>query len=510
MTQEQIDAMLRGEPVDGGATAPETSEASVNTSNENAPKNDDISLNEDIPNEVERGLLGEIYNISMGAAAKAVATMIKMKVDISTPQVTIMKKSDLVFKTLEPAVGVKINYIEGIHGENIFILSQFDIMKLVNIVVGGTGEIDESEQFDDLMHMSAIGEIMNQMMGASSMNVADFLQIKIDISVPETFKIDGQFPLDDMAEDDNDLIVATSFKFVVGDIINSEMITTCTLEFARGLIQKAMEQFGMLPAESPPVETTATPVEAPPPPVVQPEPEPEPEPVIPEPQPVRQEEPAPHPPPTVSVAEPEPEPVQRQPAAEQQQPPPQTPPQQQQPPPAYQQQYQPQAQPPGLDPNMYALFMQQQQQMQTLLMNLTDKLASNQMQAQPPPQQNQTHMQTAAPQSNVSMQPAGFRSFDDSSESEISYDNMDLVLDLPLDVAVEIGRVKKTVNEVLELGEGSIIELDKQFSEPVDVWVNGNLIAKGSVVVIEDDFAVRITEIVSPQDKLKAARGKNK
>jgi flagellar motor switch protein FliN/FliY len=85
---------------------------------------------------------------------------------------------------------------------------------------------------------------------------------------------------------------------------------------------------------------------------------------------------------------------------------------------------------------------------------------------------------------------------------------MDLVLDLSLDVAIEIGRTKKTVHEVLEYGEGHIIELDKQVADPVDILVNGHLIAKGTVVVIEENFAVRITEIVSPQDKLRAARNR--
>ena len=498
MSQEQIDALLRGESIGDDASEDSATESEILGASEISPTPDlTPSTNEvvdnDIPDEMGLGLLGEIFNISMGAAAKAVATMIKMKVDISAPTVTVVAKSDLIFKTLEPAVGVKINYTEGITGENIFILSQLDIMKLVDIVVGGTGDIDESKEFDD-MHLSAIGEIMNQMMGASSVNVAEFLMTKIDISVPETFKIEGQFPMD-VTEADRELIVSTQFKFVVGDIINSEMITTCTLTFAKDLIYKAMKNFGILPEDiaPPQIETTAANVPEPPA-AVQPEP-------------VQQ----PIPPPVEKKPEPEPPPPQQQPVAQQLPPvqeiPQQIPQQQELPPMQPPQQYAPsQYAPPmqgGIDPNMlYQMFAQQNEQMQTLLANIVDKLASNQS-------QNQMQAQTTTQQTpNISMQPAGFRSFDSPDDNNIQYDNMDLVLDLPLDVAIEIGRTKKTVNEVLEMGEGYIVELDRQSADPIDVLVNGNLVARGNVVVVEENFAVRITEIVSPQDKLKAARGR--
>ena len=107
------------------------------------------------------------------------------------------------------------------------------------------------------------------------------------------------------------------------------------------------------------------------------------------------------------------------------------------------------------------------------------------------------------------MHSVSFANFDANGEFGVAYGgNMDLVLDLPLDVTVEIGRTKKAVHDVLEFGEGTIITLDKQVAEPVDIFVNGNLVAKGSVVAIEENFGVRITEIVSTQDKIKAAKNK--
>lgn len=79
---------------------------------------------------------------------------------------------------------------------------------------------------------------------------------------------------------------------------------------------------------------------------------------------------------------------------------------------------------------------------------------------------------------------------------------IELLLDIPLDIAVELGRVRMLIKDVVELGTGSIIEIDKAAGEPVDVMVNGRLVAKGEVVVIEDNFGVRITEILTPQERL--------
>jgi flagellar motor switch protein FliN/FliY len=80
--------------------------------------------------------------------------------------------------------------------------------------------------------------------------------------------------------------------------------------------------------------------------------------------------------------------------------------------------------------------------------------------------------------------------------------SMDLIMDIPLDVSVELGRVQMLIKDVLELATGSIVELERVAGEPVDLLVNGQLIAKGEVVVIEDNFGIRITEIISPADRL--------
>jgi len=81
-------------------------------------------------------------------------------------------------------------------------------------------------------------------------------------------------------------------------------------------------------------------------------------------------------------------------------------------------------------------------------------------------------------------------------------DGLSLLMDIPLEISVELGRVKMLVKDVVELGTGSIVEIDKAAGEPVDVMVNGRLVARGEVVVIEDNFGVRLTEILNPQERL--------
>lgn len=88
------------------------------------------------------------------------------------------------------------------------------------------------------------------------------------------------------------------------------------------------------------------------------------------------------------------------------------------------------------------------------------------------------------------------------SGSQFDESGLDILLDIPLEISVELGRVKMLVKDVVELGTGSIVEIDKAEGEPVDVLVNGRLVARGEVVVIDDNFGVRITEILTPQERL--------
>ncbi|MCL2099705.1 MAG: flagellar motor switch phosphatase FliY [Oscillospiraceae bacterium] len=455
LSQEEMDKMLAlmdensGDGEGGGGDPPEEPPVSESSGDdENIDETiiesvDDAAGGDEITGKDAGGsltamdldVLGEVYNVSMGAAASAVSSLLRMKVDITTPQLTVLKESDLAFKSLEPAVGVEINYIVGIQGVNIFILSQLDVMKIVDIWMGGPGQVDESAEFNE-MHMSAIGEVMNQMMGQSSMGLAGFLNTVIDISAPVVYKIEGDYSL--AKRDPDTEIVATKFKLIVGDnIIDSELITTCDIDFAKSMINMAQIAFGVSDGSNQNVQgvvegvkhTDDVPVTA------------------------AQQQPA-----AASVQQ-QPEPQrQQQPAASAAAPQAPTPQQ--------------------INTNTYQ---------------------------QPPPEYYPPPPASRA--QNVHAQPVSFGSFDIQDDLSGGYmGNINLIRSVPLNISVEIGRTRLPVREILEeFGEGHIVELDRQAADLIDIYANGVLIAKGSVVVVEENFGVKIMEIVAPEELIRVA-----
>lgn len=365
--------------------------------------------------------VGEILNISMGSAATAVSELLNAKTWITTPQVKVVKVGDLNYDNLEPAICVKIVYVEGITGLNMMVLKQNDVQLILNQLLGNPLVIDPNFKFDEL-NISAVSEIMNQMMGASATALSDLLGMKVDISVPMPYIIEKtkfgdlcEMPLDST-------VVAVTFKITVDGVMESEFMSVLSLELAKTLSGKMMEKFSASDEpETPAVETTAQPAPAPAP--------------APQPAPAAQPAPAPAP----------------EPNAMYQQPPQGYPPQGAYPQPGY-----------GY-PNQYAAYG-----------------------AYPPP----------VPPVNV--QNAQLHQFDamDFGIPADQKDNLKLLMGVPLEISVEIGTAKRKVKDILEFTQGTIIELERQAGAPVDIVVNGNLIARGDVVVIDDNFAVRITEIV--------------
>lgn len=365
--------------------------------------------------------VGEILNISMGSAATAVSELLNAKTWITTPQVKVVKVGELNYDNLEPAICVKIVYVEGITGLNMMVLKQNDVQLILNQLLGNPLVIDPNFKFDDL-NISAVSEIMNQMMGASATALSDLLGMKVDISVPMPYIIEKtkfgdlcEMPLDST-------VVAVTFKITVEGVMESEFMSVLSLELAKTLSGKMMEKFSASEeAETPAVETTAQPASQPAP--------------APQPAPAAQPAPAPAP----------------EPNAMYQQPPQGYPPQGAYPQPGY-----------GY-PNQYAVYG-----------------------AYPPP----------VPPVNV--QNAQLHQFDamDFGIPADQKDNLKLLMGVPLEISVEIGTAKRKVKDILEFTQGTIIELERQAGAPVDIVVNGNLIARGDVVVIDDNFAVRITEIV--------------
>ena len=370
--------------------------------------------------ELEKDAIGEVMNITMGSAATAVSNMLSAKVWITTPTVSIIRAGDLNYPELEPCIRVKIEYTMGVKGQNVLILKQNDVQLILDQLMGLPLEVTDDFEFDE-MNISAVCEVMNQMMGASATALSDLLGMKVDISVPMPYIIEKtkfgdlcEMPLDST-------VVAVTFKITVDGVMESEFMSVLSLELAKTLSGKMMEKFSASEeAEAPAAETKAAEAPAP--------------------APAAQPAPAP-------AAQPAAAPVQSAPDPNMMY---------QQPPQGYPQ--------PGYGyPNQYAAYG-----------------------AYPPP----------VPPVNI--QNAQLHQFDamDFGIPADQKDNLKLLMGVPLEISVEIGTAKRKVKDILEFTQGTIIELERQAGAPVDVVVNGNLIARGDVVVIDDNFAVRITEIV--------------
>lgn len=375
--------------------------------------------------------VGEILNISMGSAATAVSELLNAKVWITTPQVSVVKAADLNYDRLEPAICVKIVYVSGISGQNMMVLKQDDVQLILNQLMGNPLVVSPDFEFDE-MNISAVSEVMNQMMGASATALSDLLGISVDISTPTPYLIE-QTNFCQLAElDPDETIVAVTFNLSVDGVMNSEFMSVMSVDLAKSLSDKMIEKFHGDEAEAQPTKQPApAPAAQPAPAAPQSAPAPAPQPAA----------PAPQPDPAQGMAQPQ------QPA-----------------PGAYP--YPPQGQPayPGYGyQNQYAAYG-----------------------AYP------------APVPPVNIQNAQLHQFDamDFGLPTDQQDNLKLLMGVPLEISVEIGTAKRKVKDILEFTQGTIIELERQAGAPVDVVVNGNLIARGDVVVIDDNFAVRITEIV--------------
>ena len=375
--------------------------------------------------------VGEILNISMGSAATAVSELLNAKVWITTPQVSVVKAADPNYDRLEPAICVKIVYVSGISGQNMMVLKQDDVQLILNQLMGNPLVVSPDFEFDE-MNISAVSEVMNQMMGASATALSDLLGISVDISTPTPYLIE-QTNFCQLAElDPDETIVAVTFNLSVDGVMNSEFMSVMSVDLAKSLSDKMIEKFHGDEAEAQPAKQPApAPAAQPAPAAPQSAPAPAPQPAA----------PAPQPDPAQGMAQPQ------QPA-----------------PGAYP--YPPEGQPayPGYGyQNQYAAYG-----------------------AYPPP----------VPPVNI--QNAQLHQFDamDFGLPTDQQDNLKLLMGVPLEISVEIGTAKRKVKDILEFTQGTIIELERQAGAPVDVVVNGNLIARGDVVVIDDNFAVRITEIV--------------
>lgn len=379
--------------------------------------------------EMQLDAIGEIMNISMGSAATAVSELLNAKVWITTPKVSVVEASRLNYDRLEPAICVKIEYIKGLSGSNLMILKEDDVQLILNQLMGKPPVISPDFEFDEL-NISAVSEVMNQMMGASSTALADFLGMSIDISTPTPYILSEINIADLQNYEQTDMVAAINFDLTIDGVIKSEFISVLDINLAATLADRVLGGAASAEAPAPEPQTTPAPTPAPSPveqvaPALSPIPQ-----AMPAQQPVQ---------PTAPMPTPQPMPDMY----------------------AQQGYYGYPGQP---NPAMYA------QPVQPMM--------------QPQPAVNYRNAQLAQ-----------FENFEAPLGTE-QKENLQLLMDVPLQISVEIGSTRKKIKDILEFSQGTIIELERQAGAPVDVMVNGNLIARGDVVVIDDNFAVRITEIV--------------
>ncbi|MCM2674729.1 flagellar motor switch phosphatase FliY [Alkalicoccobacillus plakortidis] len=376
LSQEEINALLNGMDPDDQKDDPIT----------------ELDVTEYLT-DMEKDTLGEIGNISFGSSATALSSLLNQKVDITTPQVTVVEKKNLEQEFPRPHVAVQVEYTEGFEGTNLLMIKTTDAAIIADLMLGGDGTNPLEELTD--MHISAVQEAMNQMMGSASTSMSTLFNMKIDISPPSVDVMDIKNGENTDYVPSEEVLVKISFQLQVGDLIDSKIMQIVTLPFAKEFIKNLT---------SPTDETPQAEVSSP------------------------------------EVTNPEPEKVV-------------------------------QANP--VQPTYTA------------------------------PRETNQHVGGMSGRGSSDIQPAAFASFDQPQLSSSQSGNLDMLLDIPLNVKVELGRTTKSIRDILEFTQGSIIELDKLAGEPVDILVNEKLIAKGEVVVIDENFGVRVTDIVSQAERIR-------
>lgn len=388
LSQEEIDALLN--------------QSSGGPSESPAPSTGGQSIN-DFLTPLEQDALGEIGNITFGSAATALSTLLGKKVDITTPTVSTIAREQFESEFPKPHVAVHVSYVEGFEGINSLVIKSHDAQVIADLMLGGEGNVT-SEELNEI-HISAVQEAMNQMMGSSATSMSTIFNRMVNISPPgiDIMDVKNNSGISNIPQEN--VFVKISFRLKIGDLIDSSIMQLLAVPFAKELVRSLMGEVTEEPAPQ---------VQA---------------------QPVQQAAPVTH------VAPPAPPVHQAPPMA---------------------------AIPPGYGAPM------------------------------------PTYPQTlgGGVNRNVNVNPVQFANFQGAGFAQGEETNLNLLLDIPLKVTVELGRTQKQIKDILELSQGSIIELDKLAGEPVDILVNNKLIAKGEVVVIDENFGVRVTDIVSQWDRV--------
>ena len=494
LSQDEINALLQGmdlsDTADGSDTAAPAPESSTADNNDNGYVTDTKPTIGDgeVLTDVEKDAIGEVANISMGSSATTLYSLVNRKVNITTPVVTLATWKTLLDSYEKPCVFIQIKYTQGLDGTNILVLKEHDVKVITDLMMGGDGTNTDGELGE--LHLSAISEAMNQMMGSAATSLSTLLQTVIDISPPESSLFDLTEVKDgkEIAPFLGGTFVKIAFRMQIDDLVDSTIMQLYPIDFAKKLVETFINtQMSSLDGT---VEEQPTQVKN-------------------------------------SASE---------------------------------QNMQGSAAMAGTTEHMTQLGMDSMGQqgpmnmngMNQMGMNPMGNMGMNQMGSTPMGMNgmnqmggmnmsqmgmnqmgmnqmgnmngmnpmgntpmgmngmnqmgnmngmgmmNQMGMMGMPGQNvqNVNVQPAQFQSFSNDNTGMTGQENIGLIKDVPLEVTVELGRTTKSISDILDFSPGTIIELDRIAGEPIDVLVNGKFVAKGEVVVIEESFGVRITEII--------------
>lgn len=391
--------------MDDGMLSQDEIDALLNVSIDDPDEDENHTSNHEDLTDIEKDTLGEIGNISFGSSATTLSTLLNQKVDITTPEVSVISRDQLNKDCSYDHVNIQVKYLEGFSGNNIFVLKSVDAAVISDIMLGGDGTSPE-EVLNDI-HLSAVQEAMNQMMGAAATSMSTVFNKRVDISPPsiEHKQDEELIRTDDLTE--YGPVVKISFQLKVGELVDSRIMQLMPIQFAQELVDQLLN--------------------------------------------------ANHEEPTIASEQPK-----------------------------------------------------QDELEQDVLGNKND-INSRDVRDVLKGEDNIHEHKQSEPQyighpvhrEEAQVEQAAFSEFQPTELNKNEQRNLDMLFDIPLKVSVELGRTQRTIKEILELSAGSIVELDKLAGEPVDILINQKLIATGEVVVIDENFGVRVTDIVSHSDRLR-------
>lgn len=497
LSQDEINALLQGmdlsDTADGSDTAAPKSESSTADNNDNGYVTDTKPTIGDgeVLTDVEKDAIGEVANISMGSSATTLYSLVNRKVNITTPVVTLATWKTLLDSYEKPCVFIQIKYTQGLDGTNILVLKEHDVKVITDLMMGGDGTNTDGELGE--LHLSAISEAMNQMMGSAATSLSTLLQTVIDISPPESSLFDLTEVKDgkEISPFLGGTFVKIAFRMQIDDLVDSTIMQLYPIDFAKKLVETFINtQMSSLDgtAEEQPTQVKDSASEQ------------------------NMQGSAAMAGTTDHMTQPGMDSMGQQSSMNMNG--------------MNQMGMNPMGNmgmnqmgstPMGMNGmnqmggmNMSQMGMNQMGMNQMGNMNGMNPMGNtpmgmngmnqmgnmngmgmmNQMGMMGMPGQNVQNVQ------NVNVQPAQFQSFSNDNTGMTGQENIGLIKDVPLEVTVELGRTTKSISDILDFSPGTIIELDRIAGEPIDVLVNGKFVAKGEVVVIEESFGVRITEII--------------